>query len=76
MPLDARTSCIAAGGEFVVSLRVFPTEKNKVQGEYHIGFEPDELDFIALTADSRIASSPTVPRLSVHPSHILNSNPI
>lgn len=65
LPLNARTARTASGGGLAASLHEFPAKKNRVQGGYHIGFEPDEQDIIAQTAaDSCIASSLSTPRPS------------
>jgi hypothetical protein len=65
LPLDEQTARIAAGGRHSLSFYELPTGKNKAQGGYRIGFEPDELDSIApQAADSCIASSLSTPRPS------------
>ncbi len=77
LPLDARAARIAADGGVVVSLQHSPGEETGARNGYHpAGFEPDDLDFIpSQTAESRIASSPSMPGRSVRTVPILNSNP-
>ena len=76
LPLDERTARIAAGGGLSASLRELPAGKNKAQGGYRIGFEPDEMDAIAPhAAKSRIDSSPAMPPSSIQDSVHWNSNP-
>ena len=76
LPLDAQAVRIASGGGLVVSLREFPAKGTEGQNGYQVGFEPDELDFIApRAAKNDIASSPTVPRPSVQTTPFSNSNP-
>ena len=76
LPLDERTARIAAGGGHSLSLHELPAGKNKAQGGYRIGFEPDELDAIAPhAAETRTGSSPAIPPSSVHDSVHWNSNP-
>ena len=76
LPLDERTARIAAGGGVSISLREHPMGKNKAQGGYHIGFEPDEMDVIAPhVAETRTGSSPATAPASVQNSVHWNSNP-
>ena len=77
LPLDEQTARIAAGGRHSLSFYELPTGKNKAQGGYRIGFEPDETDAIAPhVMKSRIESSLAIPSSSVHDSVHWNSNPI
>lgn len=77
LPLDARSARIAAGGGLAVSLRETPAKESEARNGYHAaGSEPDGLDSFAPTAaESRVASSQTVPRLSVQSTTCLSSNP-
>ena len=77
LPLDARSARIAAGGGLASSLREAPAKETEARNGYRAaGFEPDELDsFAPHAAESRAASSPTVPRPSVQASPQLNSDP-
>jgi len=76
LPLDERTARIAAGGGLSVPLRKLPAWKNKAQGGYRIGFEPDEMDAVAPhAAESRTGSSPAISPSSVQDSVHCNSNP-
>ena len=77
LPLDARTARIASGGGLAASLRDVPAKENEARNGYRAaGFEPDELDSVAPhAAESRVASSPAVPRPSVQSTTCLKSNP-
>ncbi|MBR3506219.1 MAG: hypothetical protein IKO02_04150 [Lentisphaeria bacterium] len=77
LPLDARSARIAAGGGLAVSLREAPAKETEARNGYRAaGSEPDELDSIAPTAaESRVASSPTMPRLSFQSTACLSSDP-
>jgi len=76
LPLDERTARIAAGGGHSLSFYELPTGKNKAQGGYRIGFEPDEMDAVAPhAAESRTGSSPAISPSSVQDSVHCNSNP-
>lgn len=76
LPLDTRTARIAAGGGLGASLRERPAKKHVLRRGYRTGFEPDELDPIALcVAEIRAASDLAVPSASVQASPYPNSNP-
>ena len=76
LPLDARTARIAADGGLAASLREVPAKENEAGNGYRAGFEPDELDSsMPHVAESRVASSPAVPRPSVQSTTCLKSNP-
>ena len=76
LPLDARTARIASDGGLVASLHEGPAEDDKVQGGYRAGFEPDGLDSVApRAAESRAASSLSIPVSSVRSTSHSDSNP-
>lgn len=77
LPLDARTARIAAGGGLHASLTASPVTEKEPSGRYRVaGLDPDGLDFpVPHAADSRRASSFSVPRTSVPSEPVLNCNP-
>ena len=77
LPLDARTARIAAGGGLSVSLTVSSMTGKETPGRYCVdGLDPDGLDLpMPHAADSRRASSFSVPRASVQSEPVLNCNP-
>ena len=77
LPLDARTARIASGGGLAASLREAPEKETEARNGYRAaGFEPDERDSsMPHVAESRVASSPAVPRPSVQSTTCLKSNP-
>jgi len=62
--MDARAARFAGGGGLVVSLQDPPRRIEAHEGGYTAtGYEPDGLDLVApRAAESRNASSPSVPR--------------
>lgn len=77
LPLDARSARIASGGGLASSLREAPAKETEARNGYRAaGFEPGVLDSsMPHAAESRAASSPTVPRSSVQFTTRLNSDP-
>ena len=77
LPMDARTARFAGGGGLVVSLQDPPRRIEVHDGGYvATGYEPDGLDLVApQAAESRNASSSSVPCPSVQAEPVMIDNP-